>query len=566
LLALQGATALLMLPVLLELLHTVRRHRTLPVEALHLGFIAVLLQQGLPREALMDLALDDGSSLLRERGHHELSRSDYRDLITRLAEQEQVRTATPEGRAKAIGQLNQGEHIQLVAGDLVFMPCRVVSGSLVAINRQLTGDWHPQAYKPGDQLDPGSMVVCGEAVLEVLQAFSECPLFQLPPSRQESTGGEPWQAGRRVLNPVLFALGSFWALAGASERALAAFQFNPINDWETSRDANRLAAAAELRLHGITVANPDVFTELGRLQRLLVSHSCAQRLHRLELREDLPAGSPLHPGELMRILAGLQQWLVQDNTVPIWNIQLENVSDPIAVKQMELHDLNQEGWLVQLEDGRTLQVVNGRQSRARARSGAVTVALLEFRNARRCLGSVILERKPDQRWDLVREQLQQLGIAVEIVGQAVHDDSEANQRLQRVEECQARGERVGYLGDVIHDIPALARADVAIGLDFDEAGMLTNKLCDLCLSRDPQWLPRLVVLSRSLKRTAKGNAVMIGLTHLLSSVATAGLTISPLQTVLLADIPLVLAELLSINSFRSHTGARANSPSGSSPC
>jgi thiamine phosphate synthase YjbQ (UPF0047 family) len=68
----------------------------------------------------------------------------------------------------------------------------------------------------------------------------------------------------------------------------------------------------------------------------------------------------------------------------------------------------------------------------------------------------------------------------------------------------------------------------------------------------------LVVLSRSLKRTADGNAVMIGLTHLLSSVATAGLTISPLQTVLLADIPLVLAELRSINSFRSRTHSTTN--------
>ncbi len=558
LLALQGATALLMLPVLLELLHTLRRQRSLPVEALDLGFSAVLLQQGLPREALMDLALDDGSSLLRERGHHELSRRDYRDLITRLAEQERVRTATPEGDDKPIGQLTQGERIRLKAGDLVFIPCRVVSGSLVAINRQLTGDWHPHQVGPGDRLELGCMVVSGDAELEVLQAFNDCPLFQLPPSREDSEQDAPWQTGRRILNPLLFALGSFWALAGASERALAAFQFNPINDWETSRDANRLAAAAELRLHGITVANPDVFTELGQLQRLLVSHSCEVRLHRLELREEIPAGSSLRRGELMRILAGLQQWLVQDNTVPIWTTQLENVSDPIGVKHLELHDLNQEGWRVELHDGRSLQVVEGSRQRSSTRSHAVTVAPLEFHANGRCLGSVIVERKPDESWLLVREQLQQLGIAVEFVGRAVHDASEANQRLQRVEECQARGERVGYLGDVIHDIPALARADVAIGLDFDEAGMLTNKLCDLCLSRDPQWLPRLVVLSRSLKRTADGNAVMIGLTHLLSSVATAGLTISPLQTVLLADIPLVLAELRSINSFRSRTHSTTN--------
>lgn len=223
LLALQGATALLMLPGVLELLGTLLQRRIVPVEALDLGFSAVLLQQGLPREALMDLALDDGSKILQEVSHHELSRADYRNLISRLAEQETVRTA-PDGMEQPIGELHQGARIQLQSGDPLFVPCRIIQGELVAI-----------------------------------------------------------------------------------------------------------------------------------------------------------------------------------------------------------------------------------------------------------------------------------------------------------------------------------------GLDFDEAGMLTNKLCDLSLSRDPPWLQRLVVLSRSLQHTADGNAVMIGLTHLLSSVATAGLAITPLQTVLLADIPLLLAELRNINSFRSHT-------------
>jgi hypothetical protein len=552
LMALQGATALLMLPVLLEVIHTVRREHRLPVEALDLGFSAVLLQQGLPQEALTDLALDDGSSLLRDRSHQALNRADYRDLISRLAEQERVRTAMPEGLDQPIGQLSQGERIQLNAGDLLFIPCRVVNGSVVAINRQLTGDWHPHQYRPGDHLEPGCLVLCGTAELEVLQAFRDSPLFQLPPPRQNPAKDEPWQAVQRVLHPLLFALGSFWALRGASERALAAFQFNPINDWETSRDANRLAAAAELRLHGITIANPTVFTELGRIERLLMSRSCAERLHRLELREELPSGSALRHGELMRILAGLQQWLVQDNSMPIWNIQLENVADPISVKQLELHDLNQEGWQVELEDGRQLTMVQGRGQETTEHTGGMTVAPLEFHEGERCLGWVTLQRRHNDSWEEVRQQLEHLGIAVELVGEAVDGSNEAQQRLQQVEKYQARGERVGYLGDVMHDIPALARADVAIGLDFDEAGMLTHKLCDLSLSRDPQWLPRLVVLSRSLKNTADSNAVMIGLTHLLSSVATAVLSINPLQTVLLADIPLLLAELRSINSFRSH--------------
>jgi hypothetical protein len=565
-LALQGATALLMVPVVLELLRRVREQRVVPVEALDLGFSAVLLQQGLPREALMDLALDDGSTILQEESHHELSHADYRDLMTRLAQQECVRTAGPAGVDKPIGELRRSERIQLQTGDPVFVPCQIVSGELVAINRQLTGDWHPRQYRPGDALEPGCLVLSGAAELTVLQAFADCPQFQLPSARQERRNTLAKQAGQRVLNPLLFTLGCVLALRGASEQALAAFQFNPINDWETSRNANRLAAAAELRLHGINIANPDVFSELGSIQRLLVSHSCEERLHQVELKEECAPEGGLKRGELLRILAGVQQWLVADSTLALWNIQLENVSNPIPVKDLKLHDLSQEGWTVDLLDGRRLQVARKRRPQASTLSRGVMVEPLEFRDGERCLGWVTLQRKPNPNWKHVRQQLQELGIAVEVVGQSVDDPAEASERVQRVEAYQARGERVGYLGDVIQDIPALARADVAIGLDFDEAGMLTRKLCDLALSRDPQWLPRLVVLSRSLKHTADGNAVMIGLTHMLSSVATAGLAISPLQTVLLADIPLLLAEWRNINSFRSHTRGGANSPSSWSPC
>lgn len=552
LLVLQGATALLMLPVLVELLRTLRQRRSVPVEALDLGFSAVLLQQGLPSEALMDLALDDGSKLLQDVSHHELSRADYRNLITRLAEQETVRTA-PDGIAQPIGQLHQGARIHLQAGDPLFVPCRITRGELVAINRQLTGDWHPHQYNRGDALEPGCLVLSGTAELEVLQAFADCPLFQLPPPPPTRGNELARLAGQRFINPLLFALGSFWALRGASEQALAAFQFNPINDWDTSRNANRLAAATELRLHGINVANPNVFGDLGRIQRLLISHSCAERLHQIKLSEELAPKSTLRRGDLMRILAGVQQYILQDNTVSLWNAQLENVIDAVPVKRLQLHDLNAEGWQVDLEDGRRLQVVKGGERKPAGLSAAVVVEPLEVRERKQCLGWVSIQRTPNQSWEQVNQQLEQLGIAVTVVGRSVDDPTEANQRLQQVEAYQAQGERVGYLGDVIHDLPALARADVAIGLDFDEAGLLTNKLCDLSLSRDPHWLPRLVVLSRSLKHTADGNAVMIGLTHLLSSLATAGLAISPLQTVLLADIPLLLAELRNINSFRSHT-------------
>ena len=564
LLAIQAGTALLMLPLVVELLRQLGRTRRLPVEALNLGFSAVLLQQGLPREALTDLAFDDGSELLQALNHTEIGAADYRSLLKRLADQMQVRIAGVDGATRALGSVREGERITLGSRDPVMLRCRLEQGSLVVINRQLTGDWHPRAYHPGDELELGCLVVAGAAELVVLQAFADDPLFQLPPTRTETSGERrrgsgleaSLQSSKRLINPVLFGLGSWWALTGASERALAAFQFNPINDWQTSQDANRLAAVTELRLHGINIANPDALRDVGQLQRLLVSRSCAERLKPVQLREELAADSDLAHGELVRILAGLQGWLVEDGTVPIWNPQLENVVDPIAVARFELHDLNDEGWQLELNDGRQLQIVRDSRHQRSTRSRGVEVEPLEFRQNERCLGWVVLERHANPAWLSVCDDLKQLGISVEVVGHPVADPDDAWQRLERVEHYQNQGELVGYLGDVIHDIPALERADVAIGLDFDEAGLLTHRLCDVSLNRDPLWLPRLIVLSRRLHSTAQSNAAMIGLTHLVSSVATAGLAISPLQTVLLADVPLLLAELRNLNSFQSHHDQR----------
>ena len=559
LLALQGAAALLMVPVLFELIRTIQRSRSLPAQALDLGFSAVLIQLGLPREAITDLVLDDGSELLQELEHAELQPADYGGVLERIAQQITVRTAAGEESRQSIGLLQAGDRIELRANDPVFVPCQIREGSLLVLHRQLTGDWHPKQIGVGDALEPGSLVLNGEAQVAVVQAFADCPLFQLPPQRQDNRneGGLQWQLKRsqRVVNPLLFGLGSIWALTGASERALAAFQFNPINDWETSKTANILAAVAELRLHGIQIANPDALIAMGSMQRLLVSESCLERLAPMQVQEELQAGSELEPGELLRILAGLQQLLVHEQGVPIWNAELENVGDPIGVQHCTLHELDQQGWDLTLCDGRELKVVSNPRHNPAGMNRALAVEPLEFRMAKRCLGWVNLQRASNDNWLQARGQLEQLGVAVHVVGEPVADLEESQRRLRCVEEHQAQGDVVGYLGDLMVDIPALARADLAIGLDFDEAGVFTSKLCDAALSRDPAWLPRLVVLSRSLQRTADGNAVMIGLTHVLASVATAGLAISPLQTVLLADIPLLVAELRNLNSFQSHTRA-----------
>ena len=69
-------------------------------------------------------------------------------------------------------------------------------------------------------------------------------------------------------------------------------------------------------------------------------------------------------------------------------------------------------------------------------------------------------------------------------------------------------------------------------------------------------------MSRRLEATANSNIGLIGITHLLSAAATATAWFNPLQTVLLADLPLVLAELRNLAVMSNLKGRkRFNSPS-----
>jgi cation transport ATPase len=129
-----------------------------------------------------------------------------------------------------------------------------------------------------------------------------------------------------------------------------------------------------------------------------------------------------------------------------------------------------------------------------------------------------------------------------------------------VQRLQQSGQGVGYIGYVLHDLPALAQADVSLGLDVDDDSRYLSTICDLSLGSDALWLPRLIKISRSMQRASDQNFSLLAASQVLASLATAAGWIVPLQTVLLSDVPLLLAELNNLLALQAPKQLAAEQP------
>jgi hypothetical protein len=549
-LLINGAAALLTLPLLMHAWQEMRRRPPRWTEVLDVGLSVLLLRQGLGREALVDQVLEDGSEALQRLEEEKMREEPQPDVLRRLGTLARVRSADVAEPLR-LSAVRVGERLRLEPGSRVWLELELVEGRVGVIRPAGEGVWSPRAIGPGQHLEPGWLVVTGEGVGRVLNTFAEEVRFHLPATHIPPPAVEPvpqrlLRLQDRLVDPLLLALGGVWALGGATERAMAAFQFNPLNDWRTSQVALRLATRADMRHHGIHIAHPRVLVDLARVDHLLISPDCLDRLDREVPRERLAKSSRLKSGDLLRLVANLRRHLLRPTRDPGWRpVPLEGWPSPVGPDEPDpwrpLRATCAEGgrgWRVDLENGRRLTVIqSSRPSQVQGRK------VLTVRDGKERLGTVSLERRGNPAWREVCDHLRQMGIKVVPLQAPERAGDDIDWRLEAVTAVQRQGGVVAWLGDELADIPAMTAAEVAIGLPTARSQLLPANLLDLTVGPDPRWVPRLVRLSRDLERASRANLWLIGITHVLSSLATAGLALTPLQMVLLADLPLLLAEL-----------------------
>jgi cation transport ATPase len=268
-------------------------------------------------------------------------------------------------------------------------------------------------------------------------------------------------------------------------------------------------------------------------------------------------------------LAGVQNHLLDLGQVAIWSEQLQHVANPMTIDAIEIQDL-EIGWNVSLADGSRV-ILKQPQLQPSTPQSQSQLDPLEVWLDDECIGFIELICRENEAFEDMCKNLHELGIAIHIISDTNMTDEPQNkthfdlallqryqhivtadERLGLVQQLQANGDGVAYIGHVLDDVPGLVQADVSFGINIDPGSIFSLDICDISIEAGLNWLPRIIELSKNLDHTTITNFGLIGVTNLVVAVASAAAWINPLTVVLLSDIPLVIVEIRNINSMHFH--------------
>ena len=570
-----GVSSLLLWPRIMATLRQLRQGR-LEVETLELGFSAAMLMEGLPRETLTDLGIQDATAAVQGVMQPGEDGVDGDRLLARLGRVVQLQPPESDAETIPLAMARAGQRYLIHAQQLCPLRSTLVSGRLLVSDRHIDGHWQPRWLQRGDVIATGSLVIRGQGTLQLSEALISDPTYALLHEQHDRSQIETGVLDRRLqrlsdwMTPLLLAGGGVMLARGSGEIALAALRFNPLHNWTDSVTASRLTAVADLALHHVRIRNPNVLRSLGRLRHLVVTQSCLHQADGIRLQEELAAGVEQADGTLLRLLAGIQGWLSGIDGLAIWTRQLQEIESPTAITSVTIA-AKERRFTVITSEGDTVVI--------EAEQVDDALAPLRVNWNGRTIGRILLDLHPDDHWIEADQMLRHLGIRLHVVSSLpcdqlkactgplqlpdaqLHGASDAEARLALIRRLQSQGAQgVAYMGYLLQDLAALEQADVSIGMITDDDSLMLARLCDLIIPTNASWLPRLVNLSRRLQQAETGNFSLITGSQIATAVVTATGWIAPMQSILFYDLPMLLAELNNLVTVQTAGYAASGQP------
>lgn len=527
----------------------------LPSSSVEVALSATLISSGLAQELLVDSLLGSTTSALQSFSKNtDGSSLEFFDFLERfktsvfLSCQGQEQT---EPQLVPIGDVQVGQRYELNNKCHVYLTSKLVEGELVVLNNLADGSKLPLRASPGDHLPFGSTILHGSAIAEVTTAFVDIPVFKIQNTLFDEESLTEYQQSvstlyRLFVPPIQLGLAAWSLFGGFTERAIGVLAFSPAKDSERSRTSSAETALLDMRLNHVHISDIRALKTLSDLNSLLISIDALQYFGNYNCSEIVPPVSSVQPGDMLRMLSSVADYLKADPTTVFWGVLGDQSLEAWPIDHLEITSDHSEScaYDVDFSSGKSVRIefANDRDD-----------VIIRFEGQADTFGSLLIRWTPDPDYDQMVDDLAFLGVSVQVVGTHAARPREPHDRLLSVSKCRQAGEKVAYLGNVIDDISAMAAAEVAIGFDEDPDGFISKTVCDVILAGDLNWLPRLISLGRNYERSVQLNTNLIVGSSIILTLASFVSAFNPLQLIILFNAPGVIAELNTLRSLSANS-------------
>lgn len=436
----------------------------------------------------------------------------------------------PDGCSERVpvARLSPGERVLVPGGAVIPCDGRILCGASEVVEAVLTGEERPAVRRPGDLVRAGTLNGPNPLEVEVAATGGRTRLAQVLDLAARAAAERPplalladRLAGRFVVAVLLAAAGVFaaWWLVEPERALWVALSVLVVScpcALSLATPAALAVATGGLRRRGFLVRRGHVLEALAGVQRLLIDKTGTLTLGRMAIAEVRPAAG-VSEERLLAVAAALERGV--DHPIARAFEGVAAAAEPVdgrrvlpgrgieAVLGGEWVACGAASWVEErfghrfaLPDGDgTWLVVASAASplgavrlRDRLRPGAAAAV------AELSAQGIAVELVSGDRPEAVAALAARLGIRRAAGGLRPED------KLQRLEDCLARGERVLAVGDGINDLPLLARAPVSVAVGA--AADLTRLTADaVLLAEDLRGLSRAVAQARATRRVIRQN-------------------------------------------------------------
>jgi Cu2+-exporting ATPase len=573
-----GAVAVLVasVPIARRAHHAVRVERRLNIDVLDMTAIVLTTLRGSYMAPAAMIGLVEVGEAIRER----TARASQRELLDLLDSIAHVAWVERDGgpHQVPIDEINRGDVVVVYPGDRVPADGRVLEGSALVDEHQLTGEPMPVLREEGQLVYAATLIREGHLHIAVEQLGRETragrivQLMRDAPVHDTRIEDYAGKVADRIVLPALLLAGAVFAVTRDPARAASILITDFATGIRVSVPTTVLAAMTSAAERGVLIRSGRGLEQLAGVHAVVFDKTGTVTEGQPAVTEVTSTRDGVTADEVLALAATAEQRLNHPVAEAVLRYASERGVHPERRAEWQ-YDIGLgvtadiHGRTVLVGSDRLMQrdavALGGAADQAASRQSHVYVAVdgelwgyMSYADPVRAEAAAVIAELRDtlemdihmltgDRAQTARAVGRQLGIP----DANVHGELFPEEKAEVIQSLHADGKRVAFVGDGINDLPALAYADVSIS--FNSATDVARETADVVLMDDDlRGLPIAFSAARQALRLIRQNIAIVGGVNLTAMAVTTATGLQPVAAAFLHNGSTVVAALNGLRPLR----------------